>query len=630
MANPWYVKLGGKIVGPLTGGQLKRLAVDGKLKPTDLVGGQEDGPFTSAGRVKGLFPSPAENVATPPALAAPPAGPRGAGDGRRSSTARYVPWVAGAMALLAVVSLTVWAVAGKKRAPERQEVVSGPQTNETAQGKGPVPRETSDPSSDSPPVAKETPDLLGDSQPIAKVPPNSPGDSQPVVKALPDPRGELRAFAEWATMEQNSSWEGAALNGGYDHAALTRVKKPMAVNLTDATLRREMDDFARVSLMYYVANQMRNNSSWSAEDYRNLEKGLDIRKDEDFEKYMLRGIGGTAAKVSLFNGSIAMRRDARLRHMQMWQRVLDKVPPTGGGEKTAFPFQIAGAIRLYNVSETTQTNLMVAIKTSSSRDLPADATTHVVFIDRLEPNDCLTCPEILISKLWDSAKKRYVPRNDCFLCSVWSDQAHFENVPFDLKSINQSVNAAISNQFAPGKSFTGRYDTKHIKAVYPKAEKSQATNLTGGIWLGYDFAEDKEVKFKFGAVSGSKVSVVDMSPEPGKVRAFSGSSSEGKIEWEPVTTLTNGSGGPQYWVATNGDQMQIKYGTPGRNPQGEFTLHLLTDGRNKVVVFVKVSASNANEAVERASKQQPAFKATSADSSPDGQSWAVMMVKQTK
>jgi len=55
MSKEWYAKVMGKKVGPMTGGQLKQLAVQQRLTPEDLIRKGESGSWTPANRVKGLF-----------------------------------------------------------------------------------------------------------------------------------------------------------------------------------------------------------------------------------------------------------------------------------------------------------------------------------------------------------------------------------------------------------------------------------------------------------------------------------------------------------------------------------------------------------------------------------------------
>ncbi len=54
MANHWYVQHNGKLYGPLASGELKRLAAEGKVKPTTQVRlGTEGqwGPASSRARI---------------------------------------------------------------------------------------------------------------------------------------------------------------------------------------------------------------------------------------------------------------------------------------------------------------------------------------------------------------------------------------------------------------------------------------------------------------------------------------------------------------------------------------------------------------------------------------------------
>ncbi len=61
MPTQWYLtRGGGRMYGPVTGRELKRLAASGELAPTDRV--KKDGMVksVSARRVKGLFAPPAK------------------------------------------------------------------------------------------------------------------------------------------------------------------------------------------------------------------------------------------------------------------------------------------------------------------------------------------------------------------------------------------------------------------------------------------------------------------------------------------------------------------------------------------------------------------------------------------
>ena len=69
MANLWFYLKAGNKFGPVTARILRQLALDGEIKPTDLVSREGSGTWVDAERVKGLFPpaSPAPRTpATPP------------------------------------------------------------------------------------------------------------------------------------------------------------------------------------------------------------------------------------------------------------------------------------------------------------------------------------------------------------------------------------------------------------------------------------------------------------------------------------------------------------------------------------------------------------------------------------
>lgn len=66
MAGEWYVEREGKRHGPYTDGDLKRLAIDGRIQPTDHVWKNGMQEWRSAGDVRGLFTGPPQDVAGPP------------------------------------------------------------------------------------------------------------------------------------------------------------------------------------------------------------------------------------------------------------------------------------------------------------------------------------------------------------------------------------------------------------------------------------------------------------------------------------------------------------------------------------------------------------------------------------
>jgi hypothetical protein len=86
VAMDWYLKIANKELGPFSSEQLKTMAQKGQLSPEDLVRQGDRGPWTAAGRVRGLLaaaatsadstPPPALKTAVPlnppPVLAPPP------------------------------------------------------------------------------------------------------------------------------------------------------------------------------------------------------------------------------------------------------------------------------------------------------------------------------------------------------------------------------------------------------------------------------------------------------------------------------------------------------------------------------------------------------------------------------
>ncbi len=76
MATDWYCRIAGAELGPLSSQQLRALAADGRLRPTDEVRQGPDGRWVQATRVKGLLKgsSPEVVVAQPLTQDARPAG----------------------------------------------------------------------------------------------------------------------------------------------------------------------------------------------------------------------------------------------------------------------------------------------------------------------------------------------------------------------------------------------------------------------------------------------------------------------------------------------------------------------------------------------------------------------------
>ena len=65
MANLWFYLKAGNKFGPVTARILRQLALDGEIKPTDLVSREGSGTWVDAVRVKGLFPSASPAPRTP-------------------------------------------------------------------------------------------------------------------------------------------------------------------------------------------------------------------------------------------------------------------------------------------------------------------------------------------------------------------------------------------------------------------------------------------------------------------------------------------------------------------------------------------------------------------------------------
>ena len=74
MANQWYVQHGGKLYGPMTSTNLKKLADEKKISPTTQVRLGTEGTFGPASRVQGLFvaPPPPPSILDLDELAPPP------------------------------------------------------------------------------------------------------------------------------------------------------------------------------------------------------------------------------------------------------------------------------------------------------------------------------------------------------------------------------------------------------------------------------------------------------------------------------------------------------------------------------------------------------------------------------
>ena len=66
MAREWYVRIGGKELGPLSSAALKQFVADGEVTPETPVKPEASGSWVAASQVKGLFPSSTNGAAPPP------------------------------------------------------------------------------------------------------------------------------------------------------------------------------------------------------------------------------------------------------------------------------------------------------------------------------------------------------------------------------------------------------------------------------------------------------------------------------------------------------------------------------------------------------------------------------------
>lgn len=67
MPAQWFMRGDGKVFGPLDSAKLKSLVAEGKINKTTEIAQSSNGPWHSAGNVKGLFPADAGSPPTAPA-----------------------------------------------------------------------------------------------------------------------------------------------------------------------------------------------------------------------------------------------------------------------------------------------------------------------------------------------------------------------------------------------------------------------------------------------------------------------------------------------------------------------------------------------------------------------------------
>lgn len=432
---------------------------------------------------------------------------------------------------------------------------------------------------------------------------------------------EFQQFAELASMESHTA------GFHFDRSAPWRARKLLALKLTDPTLSAAAEEFVKIAAMYNVAVFLRNKSSWTVEDYKKLKEDLKFDEDSDYEVYLGRGLGATLAKVKLLEAAETIALNARARHSRMWTDIMAKVKLAGGSEQEAFPLRI-GTLWVRNVSGKAQTNVTLAIKTKSSLNLPADASLHVVFFDRLEADDWHLLPGLLINKLADAKTGNYKPMKDCFQCSVWTDQCRFADVPFDLKAIPPAKKApgVSQNQYRfgcfPGAAFTGKYNDTTPWTMPPRSAQQLA--LVDGTWTGTDGATNKPFMLKIIDIQGSRFYAAGGTREAGAPAVFEGTIRDGKIEWEPVVARLGDPDGPSYWGTINGDMMELTY---GKNSAKDGTLTLTFKKRKPTVV--SIDAKTEADARNLATMRNPGFRIVSVELQPDytpyGKRWHITM-----
>lgn len=432
---------------------------------------------------------------------------------------------------------------------------------------------------------------------------------------------EYQQFAQLASMESHTA------GFHFDRSAPWRAKKLLALKLTDPTLRAASEEFVKIAAMYDIAVFLRNKSSWTVADYNKLKENLKFDNEDDYDVYLGRGLGATLAKVKLLEIAETIALNARTRHSRMWTDVMAKVEPTGGAEQDAFPVRI-GALWVRNVSGQAQTNVTIAINTKSSRILPADASLHVVFFDRLEPDEWHSLPGLLLNKLADAKTGDYKPAKDCFRCSVWTDQARFADVPFDLKAIPPVKKAPLAGgkpyRFGcfPGAAFTGKYDDTTPWTVPPRS--AQQVAVVDGTWIGQDGSTNKPFVLKIIDIQGSRFYAAGGTREAGAPAVFEGTICDGKIEWEPVVARLGDPDGPSYRGTIKGDTMELSY---GKNRAKDGTISL-TFKKHKPTI-VSIDAKTEADARNLATKRNPGFRIVSLELQPDytpyGKRWHITM-----
>jgi hypothetical protein len=407
---------------------------------------------------------------------------------------------------------------------------------------------------------------------------------------------EYQQFAELASMFDSVGVGRATMNYQsmyLERSAPWRAKKLLSLKLTDPVLRKAALRFVGIAELYYTSVQYLDKTNWTPEEMgesiTRLTTTLEKDKDNDFPIHTVVDqfkksknsknnnsvIGGTLARLALQEASVQLELQARFWHSRMWADVLAKVKPDGGTENKAFPLRL-GDFWIRNVSGKVQTNITIAIKTNSSSDLPADASTYVVFLDQFESGEQIDFPFFLINQLWNERKRAYSEKKVCYKCSIWSDQCQFEDVSFDFKQVPKVMGTYGA---FPSDGFGGKYD-----ATAPWVSPPVRSQPFGGagIWIGQYNETNEPVKLYFAHIAGSRYQAFYGGGQPGvdksPILRLEGHVRDQKIEMDTVAFKSDDPDGPSYWGKIKDDKLELSYGK-NHAQEGTISLHFLKNER---------------------------------------------------
>ena len=384
---------------------------------------------------------------------------------------------------------------------------------------------------------------------------------------------EYRQFAELATMETRFS----GLHE-FDRRILRSSKKLKSLRLTTPILQKAADRFANIAAMYDISIALRDRTNWSGEEIFGLFEEL-VFSDEYDSKRFLGKIGkGTVEKVELLKIATKLAYDARKEHSRMWNDVLPLINGAAGPNDDRFPIRIdSSSIR--NASGKPLSNLTIIIKTKSSIELPADATTYVMFFDQFGIDEAAHIPSYLISKLWDHQRDLYKPGKDCFHCSLLSDECRFDDVAFDLKDRHPNAGRErtpkgdIRFAFFPSSGFKGKYDTTTPWRI---PSGNPLTKSLAGRWIGKDSKTNRDFVLVFTHVRGATFfcenwAAVEKTGERTERLFLEGKVLAGKLEFEDHD-FPGDPNRDRYWGTFDGKQMELNWGQRGIK-SGSVSLH---------------------------------------------------------